>query len=130
MTELVITNWAHSILLQNYFNSLSTLEAFSFAAATTGVPLYSYTLITRSDTLRVVFYTFALTDICVTSLWCFFYYYVQAIRRNSWSINKIYIMSPVRTKGLLLITQNLGVISFLLVDIAPIPKKKEQKNLS
>lgn len=37
----------------------------------------------------------------------------------------IYITSPIETKGLLLITNNLGVIRGLFVDMAPLPKEKE-----
>lgn len=39
----------------------------------------------------------------------------------------IYITSPAETKGLLLITNNLGVIRGLFVDMAPLPKEKEKK---
>lgn len=43
------------------------------------------------------------------------------------SLNMIYITSPAKTKGLLLFTNNLGVIRGLFVDTAPFPKRKKER---
>lgn len=53
---------------------------------------------------------------------------LQAKRKNSCFINTIYIMSPAKTKGLLLITHDLGVISCQFVDMAPLPKKRRKNS--